>query len=97
VVEALGEHGSPLGVVGAVAIEDRRTRLRAGDALVLFTDGLTDAAAPAVWTPEDLHTVIAGAFGQSAQGIVDHLAATIEGPLRNDLALLAVRVSPAAE
>jgi serine phosphatase RsbU (regulator of sigma subunit)/PAS domain-containing protein len=94
VVEVLGEHGSPLGVVGRVAVEERTIGLRGGDALVLYTDGLTDAAAPAVWTPEDLHTVIAGALGRTAQGIVDHIAGIVEGPLGDDLALLAVRVTP---
>jgi len=94
VVAALGEHGSPLGVLGAVALTDRRTRLGSGDALVLYTDRLTEAAAPTVWTPEDLHMVIAGAIGRTAQGIVDHLAATIEGPLREDLVLFALRVKP---
>jgi len=94
VVAALGEHGSPLGVLGAVALTDRRTRLGSGDALVLYTDRLTEAAAPTVWTPEDLHMVIARAIGRTAQGIVDHLAATIEGPLREDLVLFALRVKP---
>ena len=95
VVEALGARGSLIGVRATVALESHTTRLRSGDALILYTNRLTDAAAPAVWTPEQLHTIIAGAFGQTAQGIVEHIAATVEGPVRDDLALLAVRVEPA--
>ena len=95
VVEALGARGSLIGVRAAVALESHTTRLRSGDALILYTNRLTDAAAPAVWTPEQLHTIIAGAFGQTAEGIVEHIAATVEGPVRDDLALLAVRVEPA--
>jgi PAS domain-containing protein len=93
-VEAFGREGTLLGVLSSVALEDRSTRLHPGDALILYTDGLTHAAEPAHWTPEQLHTVIAGAFGRSAEDIVDHIASTIEGPLRDDIALLAVRVEP---
>jgi serine phosphatase RsbU (regulator of sigma subunit) len=95
VVEALGARGSLIGIRATVALESHKTRLRSGDALILYTNQLTDAAAPAVWTPEQLHTIIAGAIGQTAEGIVEHIAATVEGPLRDNLALLAVRVEPA--
>jgi hypothetical protein len=93
-VEPLGTNGTLLGVLEHVKLADRSTRLAPGDALILYTDGLTEAAAPAVWTPEQLDAVVAGACGRSAQGIVDHLAGAVEGPLRDDLALLAVRVQP---
>ena len=96
VVEALGARASLIGVGAAVALESHTTRLRRGDALILYTNRLTDAAAPAVWTPEQLHTIIAGAIGQSAQGIVEHVAGTIEETRAPGLsALLAVRVEPA--
>jgi PAS domain-containing protein len=93
-VEALGTDGTLLGVLDGVALEDRMTALGPGDALILYTDGLTEAAAPYVWTPEQLDGVVAGGFGRDAEGIVEHLAASVEGPLRDDLALLAVRVQP---
>jgi PAS domain-containing protein len=95
VVEALAARGSLIGVLATVTLESQTTQLRSGDALILYTNRLTDAAAPDVWTPEHLHTIIAGAFGQTAEGIVEHIAATLEGPLRDNLALLAVRVEPA--
>jgi Stage II sporulation protein E (SpoIIE) len=91
-VDALGIQGTLLGVLSSVQLDERTTRLHPGDALILYTDGLTHAAEPGRWTPEQLHTVVAGAFGRSAEGIVEHIASTVEGPSRDDLALLAVRV-----
>jgi hypothetical protein len=93
-VEQLGEPGTLLGVLEHVELGDRSTRLAPGDALVLYTDGLTEIGAPDVWTPTQLDAVVAGARRRSAQGIVDHLAERATGPLRDDLALLAVRVQP---
>ena len=65
---------------------------------MLYTDGLTEAGAPHVWSPTQLDTVVGRARGNAAQGIVDVLAARAEalaaGPLRDDLALLALRVQP---
>ena len=94
-VEALGEPGTLLGVLRQVRLEDRSTRLSGGDALVLYTDGLTEAGAPRrVWTPEQLDAAVASTRRASAQGIVDQLAQEALGdePPRDDLALLAVKV-----
>jgi len=94
-VESVGAPGTLLGVLRQVRLEDRSTRLSSGDALVLYTDGLTEAGAPRrVWTPEQLDAAVASARRASAQGIVDRLAQEALGdePPRDDLALLAVRV-----
>jgi serine phosphatase RsbU (regulator of sigma subunit) len=97
-VETLGEPGTLLGVLPTVTLADRGARLAAGDALVLYTDGLTEVSAPRVWTSAHLDAVVAGARRRDAQGIVDHLAsraaAEAAGPPRDDLALLALRVQP---
>ena len=97
-VEELGGPGTLLGVLREVELSDRSARLAAGDALVLYTDGLTEVSAPRVWSPEQLDSVVAGARGRDAAGIVAHLAAVAaaeaEGPPRDDLALLALRVQP---
>jgi integral membrane sensor domain MASE1 len=45
-VEPIGEAALPLGVSQPVRIRDSRTDLQPGDAIVLYTDGLTDAYAP---------------------------------------------------
>jgi serine phosphatase RsbU (regulator of sigma subunit) len=94
-VESIGEPGTLLGVLGKVRLEDRSTRLGHGDALVLYTDGLTEAGAPRrVWTPEQLDAAVASARRASAQEIVERLAQEALGdePPRDDLALLAVKV-----
>ena len=93
-VEALGASGTLLGVLEQAKLEDRETVLHTGDALILYTDGLTEATAPAVWTPEHLDAVVAQARGRAVADIVEHLAAAVDGPLRDDLALLAMRVQP---
>jgi serine phosphatase RsbU (regulator of sigma subunit) len=94
-VETVGEPGTLLGVLHQVRLEDRSTRLSDGDALVLYTDGLTEAGTPRrVWTPEQLDAAVASTRRASAQGIVDQLAHEALGdePPRDDLALLAVKV-----
>jgi PAS domain S-box-containing protein len=96
-VEELGTTGTALGIVETARLEDRATRLATGDALVLYTDGLTEAGAPKrVWTPAQLDAAVASARHQPAREIVDTLARAALGdppaPLRDDIALLAVRV-----
>ena len=97
-VEEIGTTGTLLGVLDEVDLDDRSTHLDPGDALVLYTDGLTEVTAPRVWSRSHLDRAVAGARRLSAQGIVDHLAAQAEaeaaGPPRDDLALLALRVQP---
>jgi hypothetical protein len=96
-VEEVGVPGTALGIVEKVRLEDRTTRLAAGDALILYTDGLTEAGAPQhVWTPGQLDAAVASARRRPAGEIVEHLARVAlgdpPGPLRDDMALLAVRV-----
>ncbi|HEY6890239.1 MAG TPA: SpoIIE family protein phosphatase, partial [Solirubrobacter sp.] len=97
-VEELGTTGTLLGVLDDVDLDDRSAQLGPGDALVLYTDGLTEVTAPRVWSRAHLDAAIGGARRRSAQGIVEHLAAQAEaeaeGPPRDDLALLALRVYP---
>jgi len=97
-VEEIGETGTLLGVLDEVELEDRSARLSPADALVLYTDGLTEVSAPRVWSRVHLDATVSGARRRSAQGIVEHLAAKAEaeaeGPPRDDLALVALRVQP---
>jgi len=95
-VENLGAPGSLLGLVPDPHLEDKYTELYAGDALVLFTDGITEARAPQrVLEPEDLHRALAAIHADSAQRIVERLAALAMGkegtPPRDDIAVLALR------
>ena len=50
--EEVGEPGTLLGLVAQPELQDRSAELHAGDTLVLYTDGLTEAQAPKrVWSP----------------------------------------------
>jgi serine phosphatase RsbU (regulator of sigma subunit) len=96
-VEQLGTPGTLLGVVPEVRLTDRSTRLASGDAMILFTDGLTEAGAPShVWSPAQLDAAVAGARHQTAREIVDHLTRSALGDvtaaIRDDIAVLALRV-----
>jgi hypothetical protein len=93
-VETLGGNGTLLGILDEVDAFDFSARLDPGDAIVLYTDGLTEASAPDVWTPRQLDAAVAGARRMDAQQIVEHLGSLAPGPLRDDLALLALRVQP---
>ena len=88
--------GTLLGAVPRVRLQDRTTRLAPGDALILYTDGLTEAG-----SSEARLVARAARRGgrrrapRGAQGIVDHLTRAALGdaaaPLRDDIALLALR------
>jgi serine phosphatase RsbU (regulator of sigma subunit) len=96
-VETLGCPGTALGIVEKIRLEDRATRFASGDALILYTDGLTEAGAPTrVWTPGQLDAAVGAARHCAAPAIVEQLAQAALGdppaPLRDDIALLAVRV-----
>jgi serine phosphatase RsbU (regulator of sigma subunit) len=95
-VEEVGVPGTLLGLLPDPQLEDERAELAPGDALVLFTDGITEARAPArVIEPEELHDALRGIAPGSAQRIVEQLAALAVGkegtPPRDDIAVLALR------
>jgi serine phosphatase RsbU (regulator of sigma subunit) len=97
-VDALGAHGTLLGLVDRPELEDRAGDLHPGDTIVLYTDGLTEAGAPAVvWGPEELAQVLGGAAGRDAQGVVDHAvgaALGVQPEPRDDIAVMALRALP---
>ncbi len=103
VVRASGEavatagRGTLLGVTEEVAIPAVEVFLDTGDCLVLYTDGVLDAGAPQrILTPEELAADLAGAGAQAAGALVDRVIATTtalaDGPLRDDVAVLALRL-----
>ena len=93
--EEIGVAGTLLGLVEEPDLQDRSAILDEGDAVVLYTDGLTEAGAPArVWTPEELAAEASRAAGRPAGQIVDRLVQAAVGPLatvRDDVAVLALR------
>lgn len=96
--EAVGRPGKMLGPFAETDVEDQTVTLRPGEALVLYTDGVIEARrGPGMLGEEGLHRTLAGAAGLSA----DELAGRIEravadftaGPLRDDMAVLVLRVT----
>jgi len=96
--EEVGEPGTLLGMVARPDLQDRTAELHGGDTLVLYTDGLTEAGAPArVWSPAELATAACAAAGGPAAATVAGLMGAAMGSLRNvrdDVAVLALRASP---
>ena len=97
-VETAGAGGTLIGLVDDPSLSDARTDLGPGDAVLLYTDGVTEADAPRrVWTPQELEAVVAEAAGATAQELVDRVAeAALSGlsaPPRDDVAMLALRLT----
>jgi sigma-B regulation protein RsbU (phosphoserine phosphatase) len=97
-VEEIGEPGTLLGLVPDLDLQDRSFDLAPGDAVVAYTDGLTEAQAPErLWSPDELAATLAAARGQTAAAIVEHLVAEALDGLpapRDDVAVLALRLLP---
>ena len=94
--EELGLPGTLLGLVPDPDLADATTELAAGDTLVLYTDGITEARAPQrILDTSDLLRALGAIPPGSAQRIVEQLAALAVGkegvPPRDDIALLALR------
>jgi serine phosphatase RsbU (regulator of sigma subunit) len=95
-VEELGPPGTLLGLVPDPSLQDAHSQMRPGDALVLFTDGITEARAPErLLELEDLRAALSAIPAESSQQIVERLTAFAMGkegtPPRDDLAILALR------
>ena len=100
-VESLGQPGTLLGLVQDPQLTDYSVELAPGDALILYTDGLTDAYAPGrILKRAELVTALQSRTGGDAEAIASGLeAAALAGRTaepRDDIALLVLRL-PAAE
>ena len=97
-IETAGTPGSLLGIVDPPELAEHRLELAPGDALVLFTDGVTEADRNA--GPDRLSTVLAAWSGAGAADI----AAAVErdaldakhGSARDDVAVVVARVRASA-
>jgi serine phosphatase RsbU (regulator of sigma subunit)/PAS domain-containing protein len=98
-VETLGAAGTLLGMFQDPTLEDGGTRLGPGDALLFFTDGVTEAGAPERPLGEErLASLLASCAGLDADAIatrVEQAALDLqEGAPRDDIAVLVLRVIP---
>ena len=76
----MGAPGTLLGLVPDPELTDEPTELGAGDALVLYTDGITEARAPErILGDAELLAALAAVPPGSAQRIVEQLAALAMG------------------
>ncbi|MFI5976152.1 PP2C family protein-serine/threonine phosphatase [Streptomyces sp. NPDC051452] len=108
-IQEVGRQGSLLGILPDIQLSDVRFRLAPGDALLLYTDGATEARArrdrAALERPlfgdEALAAALSRCHGLDAQGIVDRLserlAAHSDNWASDDTALLVLRVPPEAD
>ena len=103
VMVACGGHPLPLGTLLGIfedaELDDDRAVLDPGDALVLYTDGISQERAPGgALTEEDLGERLAQTAGLPADEIAERLVATTAGQdpseTRDDVAVLVVRVGP---
>lgn len=95
---AIGEPGTVLGVIDPIAITEVSAQLDAGQTLLLYTDGLTDADRTSQLSEEDdiveLWQDAADApLPLLLQRMVGAASARAEESLRDDIALVALRVS----
>ncbi|HWC10488.1 MAG TPA: PP2C family protein-serine/threonine phosphatase [Acidimicrobiales bacterium] len=98
-VEAVGRNGTMLGILDEPALHDDTTVLRAGDLLVLYTDGVTEARRDGEFFGTGrLRATLGSVAGSEAQAVADGIvAAAVEfqgGDARDDIAVVAVRVPP---
>jgi serine phosphatase RsbU (regulator of sigma subunit)/PAS domain-containing protein len=93
-----GRPGTLLGVVDDPEIEDTRLDLDPGDALILFTDGVTEARAPKrVWGSNDLARFVGAHEQLKAAAIAERiergaLSGQAEEP-RDDVAIVVLKVT----
>jgi sigma-B regulation protein RsbU (phosphoserine phosphatase) len=93
-VETVGSPGTLLGIVDAPQLADEAVELAPGDALVVYTDGVTEADRGSA--PGRLAAFLAGCAGADATAIaeaVEREALEAQGGRpRDDVAVVAVRV-----
>ncbi|HVE46241.1 MAG TPA: SpoIIE family protein phosphatase [Acidimicrobiales bacterium] len=93
-VHPVGDYGTLVGTLPAVSFHNRTVRLRAGDTLVLYTDGVTEAMVQGRQLGRDgLAGILASCSGLSAAETVKAVAeAVLDGShQRDDIAILALQ------
>ena len=78
-VEQLASGGLPLGIKADADYREGRTHLRMGDVLVIYSDGVTEAASPSgeEFGPTRLYEVVSRNVDASAAGIRDRIESAL--------------------
>ena len=94
--QRVGGDGPLVGIRDAPAYLDRELELRPGDALVLFTDGVTECRGRDGFFGSDrLQSALANSTGDAAsiiESLMQQLLSFSDGPPRDDIAALILRV-----
>ena len=96
-VRPIGYAGRAMGVLADPRLTEQEARLDPGDALVLFTDGVTEARAPdgTFFGEERLADLLRSYAGLDAETLAARLGAVVcefqEGDLHDDVAILVLR------
>jgi serine phosphatase RsbU (regulator of sigma subunit) len=98
-VETAGRPGTLLGIVAEPEISEETVQLGPGDALVLYTDGVVEASpSDEALAADRLAALLSGLAGCDAAEIaatIEHKALEVQdGRLRDDLAVVVLRVRP---
>jgi len=98
-VETAGFAGTLLGIFPDPELSDRAVELEPGDALLLYTDGVTEELAPPGSSGgTNLADLVASYRGLDARQIARSIERAVEGarprPPRDDIAILVARVRP---
>lgn len=101
-IKELDADGMLLGSFAGIALEEREIEVAAGDLLVFYTDGVTEAMnnRRELFGRERLWAALANQAGTSAQQVLDAILAAVHGfvgdtPPSDDLTLFVVRRLPA--
>ncbi len=96
---AVPGHGTMLGYAEDIDLTESRLEIRPDDVLLLYTDGLTDAASPG-WSDAQLHAEIRASADRDLDrllaGLESRVVAAAGGSPRDDIALLALRATTLA-
>ncbi|MEU6248124.1 SpoIIE family protein phosphatase [Glycomyces sp. NPDC047010] len=98
-LEWVGREGTAVGLFPDVKVNPEEVRLDTGDALVFFTDGVTERRdGAAMFGHERIERAVRGAAGKSARQIATALLEAVEAfspeSPRDDIAILVVRCDP---
>ncbi|MFG1870717.1 SpoIIE family protein phosphatase [Micromonospora arborensis] len=92
--------GTPVGALTVARFAETRVHLDAGDLLLAYTNGVTEARGPrdaAMFGEARLRAALASAAGQPAEALVDRVLQAVDdwldGQAHDDIAMLAMRAS----